>query len=164
MPTDHVIHIKPIQPNDNKALAVIIRNALTEFNAAKEGTVYFDETTDRLSTVFEKEGSCYFCLWVNDELMGGAGIYPTEGLSADTCELVKLYLAPASRGKGFGRMLMDKCEVAALNMNYRFVYLETLPELTIAVPLYEKMGYEYLNQPLGNSGHSGCDIWMLKKL
>jgi putative acetyltransferase len=164
MPTDHVIRIKPIQPNDNKALAVIIRNALTEFNAAKEGTVYFDETTDRLSTVFENEGSCYFCLWVNDELMGGAGIYPTEGLSADTCELVKLYLAPASRGKGFGRMLMDKCEVAALNMNYRFVYLETLPELTIAVPLYEKMGYEYLNQPLGNSGHSGCDIWMLKKL
>jgi len=164
MPTDHVIRIKPIQPNDNKALAVIIRNALTEFNAAKEGTVYFDETTDRLSTVFEKEGSCYFCLWVNDELMGGAGIYPTEGLSADTCELVKLYLAPASRGKGFGRMLMDKCEVAALNMNYRFVYLETLPELTIAVPLYKKMGYEYLNQPLGNSGHSGCDIWMLKKI
>jgi putative acetyltransferase len=164
MPTDHVIRIKPIQPNDNKALAVIIRNALTEFNAAKEGTVYFDETTDRLSTVFEKEGSCYFCLWVNDQLMGGAGIYPTEGLSAETCELVKLYLAPAARGKGFGRMLMDKCEVAALNMNYRFVYLETLPELTIAVPLYEKMGYEYLNQPLGNSGHSGCDIWMLKKL
>lgn len=164
MPTDHVIRIKPIQPNDNKALAVIIRNALTEFNAAKEGTVYFDETTDRLSTVFEKEGSCYFCLWVNDELMGGAGIYPTEGLSAETCELVKLYLAPAARGKGFGRMLMDKCEVAALNMNYRFVYLETLPELTIAVPLYEKMGYEYLNQPLGNSGHSGCDIWMLKKI
>lgn len=164
MPTDHVILIRPIQPNDNKALAVIIRNALTEFSAAKPGTVFYDETTDKLSAVFEKEGSCYFCLWVNDELMGGAGIYPTEGLSTDTCELVKLYLAPAARGKGFGRMLMDKCEVAALNMNYRFVYLETLPELTIAVPLYEKMGYQYLNHPLGNSGHGGCDIWMLKKL
>lgn len=164
MPTDHAIHIRTIQPNDNKALAVIIRNALTEFSAAKPGTVFFDETTDKLSAVFEKEGSCYFCLWVNDELMGGAGIYPTEGLSTDTCELVKLYLAPAARGKGFGRMLMDKCEVAALNMNYRFVYLETLPELIIAVPLYEKMGYQYLNHPLGNSGHGGCDIWMLKKL
>lgn len=164
MPTDHAIHIRTIQPNDNKALAVIIRNALTEFSAAKPGTVFYDETTDKLSAVFEKEGSCYFCLWVNDELMGGAGIYPTEGLSTDTCELVKLYLAPAARGKGFGRMLMDKCEVAALNMNYRFVYLETLPELIIAVPLYEKMGYQYLNHPLGNSGHGGCDIWMLKKL
>jgi putative acetyltransferase len=77
---------------------------------------------------------------------------------------VKLYLAPAARGKGLGRLLMEKCEAAAIKLNYQFVYLETMPELIIAVPLYEKMGYQSLSHPLGNSGHSGCDIWMLKKL
>ena len=29
---------------------------------------------------------------------------------------------------------------------------------------FEKVGFEKLNHSLGNSGHCGCDIWMLKKL
>ncbi len=164
MQTDPNIMIRPIQPEDNRALASIIRNSLTEFNAAKPGTVFFDETTDRLSTVFEKKRSCYFTLIINGQLMGGAGIYPTVGLKPDICELVKLYLAPAARGKGLGRSLIEKCEAAARSLNFRFIYLETLPELTIAIPLYEKMGFQYLSQPLGNSGHGGCDIWMMKPL
>lgn len=164
MQSNPSIHIRPIEPEDNMGLASIIRSSLTEFKAAKPGTVFYDETTDKLSTVFEKEGSCYFSIFINDELMGGAGIYPTEGLDDVTCEFVKLYLSPAARGKGFGRMLMEKCEAAARNMNYKRIYLETMPELTIAVPLYEKMGYQYLQAPMGNSGHGGCNIWMLKQL
>jgi putative acetyltransferase len=30
--------------------------------------------------------------------------------------------------------------------------------------MYEKFGFTYLKQSLGNSGHTGCDIWMLKEL
>lgn len=44
------------------------------------------------------------------------------------------------------------------------MYLETMPELKIAVPMYEKLGFTYLNEPQGNSGHGGCDIWMIKDL
>jgi putative acetyltransferase len=44
------------------------------------------------------------------------------------------------------------------------MYLETMPELTIAVPMYEKNGFQYLEAPLGNSGHFGCAIQMLKQL
>jgi putative acetyltransferase len=39
-----------------------------------------------------------------------------------------------------------------------------MPELTIAVPLYEKMGYTYLTESLGESGHFGCELYMLKEL
>jgi len=44
------------------------------------------------------------------------------------------------------------------------VYLETMPELKIAVPMYEKLGFEYLDGPMGNSGHFGCAIQMIKRL
>jgi len=47
---------------------------------------------------------------------------------------------------------------------YTQVYLESMPELAKAVSIYEKVGFKALDHPLGNSGHDGCDIWMLKTL
>lgn len=161
---NNTISVRLITPEDNTSLASIIRKSLEEFGAAKAGTVYFDETTDHLSEVFTIKGSAYFVLLQNDEVVGGAGIYPTANLPEDTCELVKLYIAPKARGLGLGKLLMQKCEAAARSEGYQYIYLETMPELNIAVPLYEKMGYQYLEAPLGNSGHGGCDIWMRKRL
>ncbi len=158
------IEIRAISPADNAALATIIRGTLEEFGAAKPGTVYYDETTDHLSDVFQRKGSTYFVVTIDGQVAGGAGIYPTENLPAGTCELVKLYLSPVARGKGIGKLLMQKCEEAARQMGYQNVYLETMPELKIAVPMYEKMGYQYLSAAMGNSGHTGCDIWMVKKV
>lgn len=159
-----MINIRTITFSDNKSLAKIIRDSLLEFGAARPGTVYFDESTDHLSEVFKVQGSCYFVVTMDEEVVGGAGIYPTANLPKDTCELVKLYLSSKIRGKGLGKLLMQKCEEEAQLAGYKNIYLETMPELKIAVPLYEKMGYQYLKQAMGNSGHTGCNIWMLKKL
>ena len=54
------VNIRTIQPADNQALAVIIRNALAEFGANKPGTVYYDATTDTLYELFRQEGSIYY--------------------------------------------------------------------------------------------------------
>ncbi|MEO5942253.1 MAG: GNAT family N-acetyltransferase [Ferruginibacter sp.] len=158
------MEIRPIISSDNKTLAAIIRACLIEFKAGKPGTVFFDKTTDTLSDLFKMNGSKYFVVLQDGEIVGGAGIFPTHNLPAETCELVKLYLDPKARGKGLGKILMKQCEEEAKKLGYKKVYLETMPELAIAVPLYEKMGYKYLPSPLGNTGHGGCDIWMLKKL
>ena len=158
------VTIRPINENDNSAIAVIIRNSLQEFRANHPGTVYYDESTDRLSEVFKADGSFYFVAEVEGELMGGAGIYPTEGLPENFCELVKIYLSPNSRGFGLGKKLMKKCLDTAKVNGYKKVYLETMPELVKAVPMYEKFGFKYLKGPMGNSGHSGCSLWMLKEL
>ncbi len=158
------INIRLIEPSDNKKLAIIIRNALTEFNANRPGTVYFDESTDHLYELFKTGNGIYKVALMNEEIVGGGGIFPTAGLDADTCELVKMYLAPMARGKGLGKILMQECLNTALEAGYKKVYLETMPELVIAVPMYEKFGFNYLKGPIGNSGHNGCDIWMLKVL
>ncbi len=158
------ILIRKIQPADDAQLAKIIRHSLEEFGAARPGTVYFDPTTDHLFDLFKKDRSAYFVATKDHEVLGGGGIYPTENLPADTCELVKLYLAPKARGFGLGKLLIQTCEKAALAENFKRIYLETMPELNIAVPLYEKLGYSYLQKALGNSGHTGCGIWMIKEL
>ena len=160
----HELTIRTIQQGDNKTLAKIIRDTLKEFNANKPNTVYYDDRTDHLFEVFKAADSIYYVAEYNGEIMGGGGIYPTENLPAGTCELVKLYISPAARGKGIGKVLLEKCILAAKQMGYKKIYLETMPELTIAIPMYEKLGFIYLPAAQGNSGHTGCDVWMIKEL
>jgi putative acetyltransferase len=153
-----------IEKQDNEILATIIRNGLTEFKANKPGTVYYDESTDHLFELFQHRKGLYNVALIDDEVVGGAGIINTDGLDEDTCELVKLYLAPAARGRGIAKKLMNECFEAAKKMGYTKMYLETMPELNAAVPLYERSGFTYLPAPLGNSGHNGCNRWMIKAL
>ncbi len=156
--------LRTINAKDNSRLAEIIRQSLLEFNAAKPGTVYYDPTTDNLSELFTKAGSRFYVLEIEGKLLGGAGIYPTENLPAGTCELVKFYIDSTARGRGYGKLLMHACETAARELGYSTIYLESMPELNIALPLYEKMGYQYISGPLGNSGHTGCTVFMTKQL
>jgi putative acetyltransferase len=158
------ITIRKIQFQDNEELASVVRNALAEFGANKPGTVFFDDTTDHLYELFQKPGSVYFVAEQDEKLLGGAGIYPSDGLPQQTCELVKMYLRPEARGRGTGKILIEKCLEFAKAYGYLQVYIETMPELAKAVGIYEKLGFEYLKGPLGNTGHFGCDVWMLKPL
>jgi putative acetyltransferase len=158
------ITIREIKQSDNKSLALIVRNSLAEFNAAKPGTVFYDDTTDHLYEVFQKKRSKYFVAEMDGKVAGGAGIYPTAGLEYDTCELVKMYLVPQARGTGLGKTLLQKCIDEAKQQGYKKMYLESMPELKLAIPMYEKFGFTFLNGPRGNSGHTGCDVWMMKEL
>jgi putative acetyltransferase len=156
--------IRPITPTDNPVIAKIIRDTLTEFNANKPGTVYFDPTTDDLFNLFATTGACYFVAELDDKILGGCGIYPTPNLPNGCTELVKFYLTTSARGKGIGKVLMLKCFNEATALGYQQLYLESMPELAIAVGMYQKLGFKCIEKPLGNSGHFGCDIWMLKEL
>lgn len=158
------LEIRRIQEPDNAAIAKIIRSSLEEFGAAKPGTVYYDATTDALYQLFQRQGAAYFVTEENGIVAGGGGIYPTEGLPQRTCELVKMYLKPESRGRGLGKKLIQKCLDFAAEAGYKQVYLETMPELRQALKRYETFGFRYLEQPMGNSGHHGCSLWMLKEL
>jgi putative acetyltransferase len=162
LPSD--IKIRTIQHSDNSQLAIIIRNTLAEFGANRPGTVYFDSSTDVLSELFLMPKSAYFVAESDGKVLGGGGIFPTEGLQEGTCELVKMYLLPEARGIGLGRTLIEQCLQTARDNGFQHIYLETLTELHLALKIYEKFGFEYLTAPLGNTKHFGCGLWMLKKL
>jgi len=159
-----MIAIRPIRASDNQSLATIIRNTLAEFGANHPGTVYFDDATDHLFELFKKEKSSYFVAVMDETIVGGGGIYPTEGLPADTCELVKMYLLPKARGIGLGKSIIENCLATARQAGFRNIYLESMPELKQALKIYERFGFTYLSTPMGNSGHFGCDLHMSLEL
>lgn len=158
------IFIRTILPADNPFLSKIVKDTLTEFGANHPGTVYYDATTDALYELFQKEGAVYFVAELEGKIVGGGGIYPTDGLPEATCELVKMYLLPQARGTGLGRKLIEKSLAFAKEAGYKQVYLETMPELKQALKVYAKFGFDYLKGPMGNSGHTGCSLWMLRSL
>jgi putative acetyltransferase len=159
------ITIRGIRSGDNPALANIIRRTLKEFGANHPGTVFDDPTTDHLFELFTSvDGSVYYVAEHNSEILGGGGIYPSKGLPDGTCELVKMYLLPEARGIGLGTTLINQCLDFAKTAGYRSIYIETMPELKRALQLYERFGFHYLPAPLGRTGHTGCSLFMLKKL
>lgn len=156
--------IRPIAQADNPLIAKIIRATLEEFGANKPGTVYYDATTDHLFELFETEGAGYFIAEQDGVMLGGGGFFHSDGLPEDTCELVKMYLLPESRGKGIGAAIINKSMEVAKQSGFKKMYLETMPELKRAITAYEKFGFEYLIGPMGNTGHHGCSVWMCKAL
>lgn len=154
--------IRPVAAKDNTALSKIIRDAFSESGAPTPGTVFEDPTTDDLFGLFHTAGSV---LWVAEEqdiILGCCGVYPTKGLPEGCAELVKFYLLAAARGRGIGKALFIKSLESAAALHYKDIYLESLPQFTTAVDMYKKLGFKKLEHPLGNSGHTGCSIWMIK--
>jgi putative acetyltransferase len=156
--------IRKIKEEDNYPLAVMIRDIFEEHNAPKRGTIYSDPTTNDLFGLFKEKRSVLWIAVTDARIVGSCGIYPTPGLDKDCAELVKFYLVNDARGKGLGKQLMIECFESAKEMGYRKLYLESLPQFSKAVSLYEKLGFKRLNERLGNSGHSSCNIWMIKDL
>lgn len=156
--------IRQIAEKDNESLAKMIRNVFIEHNAPTKGTVYSDPTTDNLFELFKQPKSVLWVAELNKKVVGCCGIFPTVGLEKDCVELVKFYIGAESRGKGIGKLLMEKCIETAKDFNYTQMYIESLPAFDKAISIYEKSGFKKIKKPLGNSGHSSCNIWMLKDL
>lgn len=157
-------NIRPLQERDNQQLGAIIQQVLKEFKADIPGTAYFDKNLYELYSSFTIPNAAYWIAEVEGKVAGGAGIFPVPGLPPGHCELVKLYLLPEARGLGLGKQLIAQCLQSARSYGYSHVYLETLPQLEQAIPLYEKMGFNYLPAPLGAAVHFGCTVWMIKEI
>lgn len=159
------VNIREIQPKDNPLIAKIIRTALEEYDEAKPGTVYTDPTTDEIYESFENTSkSAYFIAESEGEVIGRSGVFPTKKLPEGYAELVKIYLKSEFRGEGIGRQLINKSISYAQQQGYTHLYIESFPSLTEAIRLYKKVGFQVVENRLGDSGHFACDVWMVLAL
>jgi putative acetyltransferase len=161
-PEDFII--REIKPQDNKEVALVIRNVLIEFGVPKVGTAYEDKATDEMFENYQKEKATYFVIIYKNKVVGGAGISQLDNSKDNTCELQKMYFLPITRGKGLGSKLITTCLNKAKEFGFDQCYLETMPYMEAARALYKKNGFTSLEKPLGDTGHFSCNVWMLKKL
>ena len=156
--------IRNIQHSDDSAIAELIRSVFVEFHAPLSNTVYDDPRTSTMFENFQHPKCEYFVVEEEGEVLGGCGYFPTEGLPMGYAELVKLYLSPKMRGRGMGKELMRRVIEAAKSAGYNYLYIESFPEFSQAVTMYEKFGFKHIPTRLGNSGHTATSIHMVKNL
>lgn len=106
-----------------------------EFDLAFQG---FREELAAFPTIYGPPGGAMLLLMDGEDCVGCVGIRALEG---DAAELKRMYVAPTSRGQGFGRLLLDAACGAARELGYARVRLDTVPSMQSAIRLYRAAGF-----------------------
>ena len=77
-------------------------------------------------------------------------------------EIKRLYVAPAARGRGLGRLLVERIIADARGIGYGSLLLDTLPFMKEAQSLYRSMGFRptpaYRFNPIAGSAFLRLDL------
>ncbi|MDT8414716.1 MAG: GNAT family N-acetyltransferase [Flavobacteriaceae bacterium] len=160
--------IREIDKKDNAPLAAAIRAVFVELfdprGVSKCGTAFEDPHLNHLFEEYNKPKAVYFVIEKEGRILGGAGIKKLDNYEGNVCELQKMYFLPEARGLGLGAQMIQLCLEKAREFGFEQCYLETMPFMEDAQKLYKKFGFEYIDHPMGGTGHYSCPVWMLRKL
>ena len=121
---------------------------LTFIEAFLGQSLAFQNTEAEFSD-FPQTYDALFLATLDDAPVAACGLKPFK---SDICELKRLYCRPAGRGHGLGRKLTEAAIIAAREMGYPTMYLDTDHGLTHANAVYESLGFrdieKYYDNPM----------------
>ena len=159
---DGNMQLRRLTSENDAAVAELIRTNLKAYQLDIPGTVYYDDSLDHLSDFYDDPGRAYYVLLQDGQVVGGIGLAEFDFFES-CCELQKLYLRDAVKGRSLGYDLIDHIENRAREMGYRQMYLETHNNLQTAIHVYEKAGYREIPRP-ESVVHSTMNRFFLKEL
>jgi putative acetyltransferase len=94
-----------------------------------------------------------------DAIVGCVALRPID---VAVCEMKRLYVVPGRRASGAGLQLVQHVIAEARGIGYRHICLDTLPAMTRAQQMYERLGFRdiapYRDNPIGGSRFMGLDL------
>jgi len=128
----------------------------------------FDQELATLPGVYVPPGGALLLLEAGNAIAGCVGLRPLPGDRRDgaAAEMKRLYLRPAFRGQGGGRMLAEAAIAAARRAGYAHLYLDTLADMTAARALYRGLGFAdvpaYYPNPLPGVRYCVLDLGLAR--
>lgn len=136
---------------DREAIGALLAAVLAEHGVARIAAR--DADLDDIEAGYQARGGCFDVLCDADgTVQGCVGLWPIDGRRA---ELRKMYLAPALRGRGLGRALLEHALAVARRAGFARIELETASALGRAIALYR--AYGFVPQPHTPAPGSPCE-------
>jgi GNAT superfamily N-acetyltransferase len=133
--------IRPYRNEDLTVVLDLVKTVLAEYGfAANVGGVERD-LNDMSTYAAARAG--FWVAEVDDAIAGTVAIRPKEG---GTCELKRLYVQGAVRGRGVGRALYAHAEAFARSAGYDRIWLDSSRRFVEARRLYEKNGFVLIEE------------------
>ena len=119
-----------------------------ELQIVLNGQGYGDELEHLQEKYAAPEGAIYILTADGEDI----GCIALRKIDEKTCEVKRVFLQMAYRGKGLGRLMMERVIEDARRAGYREMVLDTLPIMKGACGLYDRMGFvpteKYNDNPL----------------
>lgn len=113
----------------------------------------FEDELRQLPQMYGPPKGEAFLLKDKDDLYFGC--VAVRKLEEGVGEIKRMYIRPAWRGRGYGKVLMDVSLEAAKILGYKKVRLDTLDSMQSALAVYRKAGFyeipKYRENPFGNA-------------
>ena len=128
--------IRPVRADDVPAVLALVATTLAEFGLEFGKGAKTDDELRALPGSYD--AGAFWVAVERGELLGTCGVFP---VAPDTFELRKMYLSPASRGRGLGVQLLDVAVAWVREHGGRRIVLDTVEAMTRAIAFYEAHGF-----------------------
>lgn len=123
---------------DEPSIRRVVFSVLAEYGLRSNPEVTDADLWD-IDAAYAKRGGVFLVVVSrSDGVVGCGGLYP---LTADECEIRKMYLLPLARGRGIGSALLNRLLAIAGERAFRRVIVETASVLQEAIALYRRKGF-----------------------
>jgi len=142
-----------------------IRDLFLEYSATLNLDLTFQSFTQELAALpgaySAPSGALLLARTHDGSALGCAALRPIRG-EQGSCEMKRLYLRPAARGRALGRRLAVDVIDLARRAGYVRIRLDTLPSMTSARRLYAELGFvvteAYYDTPLVGTVFMALDL------
>jgi len=151
-----------VAPHDWEQAALILSEygASLGLDLAFQG---FDLELADLAGTYSAPHEVFLLATVDDEVAGCCALRAlVDASEANACEMKRLYVRPAFRGFGLGRMLVEALMQRAREAGFGAMFLDTLSDMDAARELYASLGFAptepYYFNPLPGAHYFRADL------
>jgi putative acetyltransferase len=134
-----------------------VRRLFLDYQAAIGVDLCFQGFAQELASLpgsYARPAGCLLLAVAGAAILGGVALRPLAG---GDCEMKRLYVRPAGRGRGLGRLLAARVIAEARSAGYRRILLDTLPQMGEARALYRSLGFSevapYYPNPIAGAAY-----------